>query len=511
MMSWIKRILVFSCMVCLLLSTMVNFGQSSVYVNAAPTFAKGADIGWLNQLENRGVTWQNDNGVKQDALEILKSKGIDSVRLRVFVNPPSSFEWTDPANGKTSLLGYGDKTGVLWMAKRAKNLGMRVMIDFHYSDHWADPGKQDKPAAWSSYSFNQLKTAVYDHTYDIMSSLVNQGVYPEWVQIGNENNSGMLWPDGSSSNFSNWAQLINQGYNAVKAASSSSKVIVHLANGANNSLFRYNFDGLKAAGAKYDVIGLSYYPYWDGVDYTQNIDALGYNLNDMASRYGKEVMITEIGGLENDPTTTYNLVRAAINKVKAVPNGKGIGVFYWEPEAHSSVLPDGYKLGATSVVSPNVLRISAAINAFGSFPDTTGTYTLTNRHSSKAMNVTSGSTADGAFIEQWGYGGWDSQKWRFVDVGGNQFRIENFKSGKALTVVGGSVSDGAKIEQRTYNGVSSQKWQLIDSGDGYYQIKNAGSGKLLDVPGRSTQDGAQLNQWTSNGGWNQMWIILKVN
>ncbi|MDS0527643.1 glycosyl hydrolase 53 family protein [Clostridium sp. SHJSY1] len=340
----------------------IGIGATSTTVQAA-TFAKGADIGWLNQLENKGVKWQNDSGVQQDALQILKDHGINSVRLRVFVNPPSSFQWTKN-DGSTCLLGYGDTTGVVYMAKRAKVLGMKVMIDFHYSDHFADPAYQDKPAEWANHDFNQLKTDVYSHTYYVMNALKNAGVTPEWVQIGNETNSGMLWPTASTSNYSNWAQLINQGYDAIKAVSPSSKAIIHLSNGADNSLYRSVFDSLKKAGAKYDVIGMSYYPYWNGVDYTKNIDALGKNLNDMVSRYGKEVMICEVGGLETDPQNTYNMVKAVISKVKAVPNGKGLGVFYWEPEANSSVLPDKYPLGATIKVSNNVLKFSTAIDAF---------------------------------------------------------------------------------------------------------------------------------------------------
>lgn len=355
--------------VSLCLATTLCFSLSSTLtrtptpVLADTTFAKGADIGWLNQLEDKGVKWQNDSGVQEDALQILKDHGINSVRLRVFVNPPSNYQWTKN-DGTTCFLGYSDKTAAVYMAQRAKKLGMKVMIDFHYSDHFADPSYQDKPSAWVNDSFTQLKADVYNHTKDVMSALANANVYPDWVQVGNETNTGMLWPDGSSSNYTNWAQLINQAYSAIKTVSSSSKVVIHLSSGANNSLYRCVFDGLTSAGAKFDVIGMSYYPYWDGVDYTKNINALGNNLNDMASRYNKEVMICEIGGSESNPTNTYNLVKAAISKVKAVPNGKGIGVFYWEPEANSSVLPDGYPLGTCTKVSTNVLKFTSAIDAF---------------------------------------------------------------------------------------------------------------------------------------------------
>lgn len=354
-----------SVMMCtaLILSFGLSFSTAPTTAKAA-AFAKGADIGWLNQLENDGVKWQNDSGTQQDALAILKSHNIDSVRLRVFVNPPSNFQWTKN-DGTTCYLGYGDKTGVVWMAQRAKNAGIsRIMVDFHYSDHFADPAYQDIPSAWSGHSFSQLLTDVYNHTYEIMTALKNVGVYPEWVQIGNEITNGMLWPYGKTSNFSQLTQLINKGYDAVKAVSPSTKVVVQLDNGPNNGTYRWWFDNFKNNGGKWDVIGMSYYPYWNGVDYTSNINALAANLNDMASRYGKEVMICEVGGVESNATNSYNLVSAAISKVKAVPNSKGIGVFYWEPEANSSVLPDKYPLGATSKVSSKVLKFTTAIDAF---------------------------------------------------------------------------------------------------------------------------------------------------
>lgn len=339
---------------------LVMFPSSNA--NAA-TFAKGADIGWLNQLENQGIKWQDVNGVSGDCLQILKNNGINAVRLRVFVNPPSSFQWTK-IDGTTCYLGYGDTTGVIYMAKRAKALGMKVMIDFHYSDHFADPAYQDIPSAWVNHSFEQLKTDVYSHTYYLMKALADEGITPDWVQVGNEINSGMLWPYGSTSNFWNLAALINQGYYAVKDVSPSSKVVIHVSNGYDNSLFRYVFDGLTKAGAKYDVIGMSYYPYWTGVDYKENIDDLEYNMKDMVSRYNKEVIISEIGGLETDANNTYNMIKDVIKRVKNLPNGKGIGVFYWEPEANSSVLPDSYPLGATKKISYNTLRFTKAITAF---------------------------------------------------------------------------------------------------------------------------------------------------
>ena len=267
-------------------------------------------------------------------------------------------------------LGYGDKEHVVAMAKRAKELDMKVMIDFHYSDHFADPAYQDKPAAWEDHTFDELKEDVYNHTLDVMTALSDENIYPEWVQIGNEITSGILWPDGNiwggdeTPHVDNLTEFINEGYAAVKSVSSSSKVVIHLANGYDNDLFTNVFDALENAKTNYDVIGMSYYPYWEGSDYTETIDALATNLNDMVSRYDKDVILCEIGGLEDEPTETYDLLKAAIDTVSSVTDERGLGVFYWEPAANSSVLPDGYPLSACKEVSENVLQFTTALDAF---------------------------------------------------------------------------------------------------------------------------------------------------
>ncbi|MFZ4455690.1 MAG: glycoside hydrolase family 53 protein [Bacteroidales bacterium] len=298
-------------------------------------FAKGADISWLPQMEATGYKFYNDNGVQEDCFKILKDHGINSIRLRT---------WVNPSNDKAS--GHCSKAETVAMAVRAKQWGMRVMIDFHYSDSWADPSKQVKPAAWVGHSFSQLLTDVYDYTNDVMTALKTAGVTPEWVQVGNETPSGMILPEGSTNNWSQLAQLINKGYDAIKAVSPTSKVILHLDRGNDNALYLWWFNSAKANGAKYDVIGMSYYPYWlaSSPDYTLSIGSLATNLNDMASRYGKEVMVVEVGGEDTKVQNTYDMLVAVQQKVKAVPNNKGLGVFYWEPEGARSW--SGYALSA---------------------------------------------------------------------------------------------------------------------------------------------------------------------
>ena len=296
-------------------------------------FSKGADVGWLSQMEATGYKFYDADGIQKDCLQLLKDRGINTIRLRV---------WVNPSNDKAS--GHCSPSETVVMAVRAQKMGMRIMIDFHYSDTWADPGKQAKPAAWANHSFVALQNDVYKHTHDVLTALKSAGVTPEWVQVGNEIPGGMLWPEGSTSNWSQLAQLLNKGYDATKAVNSNIKVIVHVDEGNNNAKFRWFFDKAKANNVKYDVIGLSYYPYWIKSDYTTTIADLENNLKDMASRYGKEVMVVEVGGDYTLVQNTKDMLVAVIKAVKAVPNNKGLGVVYWEPEGEKSW--SGYQLSA---------------------------------------------------------------------------------------------------------------------------------------------------------------------
>ncbi|HWB27002.1 MAG TPA: glycosyl hydrolase 53 family protein [Chitinophagaceae bacterium] len=301
--------------------------NKAAHKSKQPFFAKGADIGWLPQMEATGYKFYNSKGVEEDCFKILKDHGINTIRLRTWVNPSN-----DPASGHCS------KDETVAMAVRARQWGMKVMIDFHYSDSWADPGKQRKPKAWEGHDFPTLLQDLYNYTFDVMSALKKNGVTPEWVQVGNETAGGMIYPEGSTKNWNTLAKLINKGYEAIKAVSPATKVILHVDQGNNNARFRRWFDSATAHNAKYDVIGLSYYPYWlqGNPDYTLSIDDLGNNLKDMASRYGKEVMVVEVGGEDNKVQNTYDMLMAVQKKVKEVPGNKGLGVIYWEPEGARS-------------------------------------------------------------------------------------------------------------------------------------------------------------------------------
>ena len=302
----------------LLLISTFGFSQNK-------PFAKGADVGWLSQMEATGYKFYDSDGKEKDCLQLLKDRGMNSIRLRVWVNPND-----DKASGHCS------KEETVVMALRAQKMGMRIMIDFHYSDSWADPAKQFKPKAWENHSFPELLDDVYNHTFDVINALKVAGVTPEWVQIGNEIPGGMLWPDGSTNHWDQLGQLLNKGYDAVKAVDKNIKVIVHVDEGNNNAKFRTFFDNATAQKVRYDIIGMSYYPFWIKKDYTEVIADLEFNLNDMVKRYGKEVMVVEIGGEDNKVENTRQLLAIAIKAVKNVPNNKGLGVLYWEPEGARS-------------------------------------------------------------------------------------------------------------------------------------------------------------------------------
>ncbi len=319
-----------------------NGGAGGTPVPPAVSFAKGADVSWLTQMESAGRIFYNNSGTATECMLLLKNLGMNSIRLRV---------WVDPAGG------WNNTADVLAKALRAKALGLRIMIDFHYSDSWADPGQQNKPAAWALQDYATLQTSVYNHTFSVLTTLKTNGVTPEWVQVGNETNDGMLWPTGkASTNMANFAALVNKGYDAVKAVDTNIKVLVHISNGHDNSLFRWIFDGLKNNGGKWDVIGMSLYP--DPANWaTMNTQCLA-NMNDMVSRYDKPVMIIEVGMSWDQPAACQSFLADLINKVKSVSGSKGLGVFYWEPQSYNNW--QVYTKGAFD----NSGKPTAAMNAF---------------------------------------------------------------------------------------------------------------------------------------------------
>lgn len=292
--------------------------------NEHPEYAFGADVSFVPMMESWGTKWLDKNGNQKDILKILKEQGINSIRLRV---------WTVNS-------GASSKQEVVNMCKRAKAMGLDVMIDFHYSDTWADPGSQTIPSAWTNHSVDALAKNIYDHTFDVLSAIKAAGVVPRWVQVGNETKRGMLYPVGQTNKGGSvaFARFVQNGYNAVKAVDSTTQVIVHLPDGHDNSLYRSIFDGLKKNGAKWDIIGLSAYPRWSHLDGPTMITRVMANINDLKSRYGTPCMVVETGHYPKEAVVGNQYLVGLMDRM--IKNGD-LGCFYWEPESMG-----GYDMGA---------------------------------------------------------------------------------------------------------------------------------------------------------------------
>lgn len=303
---------------------------------------KGADISWLTQMEKENVKFKDTNGNTADCMQILKELGMNTFRFRVWVNPSD---------------GWCNKEDLIAKATRANELGIDVMVDFHYSDSWADPSKQNIPKAWEGKDLDALCIAVSEHTKDVLNGLKKAGVKPKWVQVGNETGNGMLWPYGQADkNPSGYAKLNNAGYDAVKEVFPEAKVLVHIQNGHNNSLHRWLFDILKNNGGKWDVIGMSLYP--EPTDYKSMVSDCKLNIEDVVNRYGKEVMLCEVGMGNSYVTECTDFLNRCFKLSTQIPNNKFLGVIYWEPQVYNDW--NGYRKGAfTSSGQP-----SSALDVF---------------------------------------------------------------------------------------------------------------------------------------------------
>jgi len=268
----------------------------------------GADISFLPELESRGMKF-SDNGKPGDAMDIMRAHGFNYIRLRIFV---------DPANPKGYSPGKGfcDLAHTMVMAKRIKAAGMKFLLDFHYSDYWADPQQQNKPLAWVGEDFPALKQSLYDYTVKVMTALKDQGTTPDMVQVGNEINHGMDWPDGEINNLDSLAQLVYSGVKGVREVSPSTIIMLHIALGGQNAEARFFVDNMLARNVPFDVIGLSYYPKWHGTP-----EDLKNNMADLSTRYKQQVMVAE-----------YSQLKQEVNDIAfTAPGKKAIGSFIWEP------------------------------------------------------------------------------------------------------------------------------------------------------------------------------------
>ncbi len=298
------------------------------------TFWLGADISGTTMLESRGVQLRNTNGEPRENTALMRELGLNAVRLRVWVNPVE--------HG-----GFSSKSDVVKMALRAKDWGMAVMIDFHYSDWWADPGKQNIPAQWKSMNYVEMKKALSDHTRDVLMAIREAGVDVKWVQVGNETTHGFLWPVGrAEENMQQYAGFTDAGYQAVKSVYPHAQVIIHLDGGCDAKRYDFIFDGLRKYKARYDMIGLSVYPYWDikanlTKSWQETVEKFTENMNRMWLKYHKPLMVVETGVEVEKPVEGKEILAAIIEASKNKTNGHCKGVFYWAPE-----LEHHYPLGA---------------------------------------------------------------------------------------------------------------------------------------------------------------------
>ena len=312
------------------------------------SFIKGMDISMLPEIEVLGGKYYQ-NGKEKDLIEILKGYDINYVRSRVWLDPKS-------ISGQEFGGGNNDLSRSIELGQRAKANGMKFLLDIHYSDFWADPKKQVKPKAWANLSFDELTQQVYDYTNDIMRAHIAAGVTPDMVQVGNELNGGMLWPDGKSwgqdgKEFDRLSQLLKAGIKAVEDNQPSGidiQVMLHLAEAGDNGLFRWWFDEITRRDVPFDVIGMSYYPWWHGP-----MDKMHENIEDVIKRYHKPIVIVETafpftikngdslgnGYSEDKPIHGYQVSVAGqaqylsdlMKYVNDLPNDMGLGIFYWEP------------------------------------------------------------------------------------------------------------------------------------------------------------------------------------
>lgn len=294
-------------LLCLLVA-LALFSVAKAQVSVERPYAVGADISWLQSQEAHGTVF-SDGGVEGDALAILRDNGFNYIRLRIFVNPRSEL-------GYSQRDGYCDLEHTLEMARRIKEAGMYFLLDFHYSDNWADPQKQIMPQAWQTYSYEEVCEAVYEHTREVLQALEAQNTTPDMVQVGNEVSNGMLWPYGSvRHSFEGLCGLLREGVRAVREYAPEAEVMIHVALGGQAEESQRFFDAMADYGVEYDIIGQSYYPEWHGT-----LEELEANTRALVERYAKPLIVVE-----------YRDYYVDIERiVSSLPNGFGRGTFIWE-------------------------------------------------------------------------------------------------------------------------------------------------------------------------------------
>ena len=310
------------------------------------TLVKGADISWVTEMENKGYKFYNAAGQERECTALMKELGMNAIRLRVWVNPTG---------------GWNGRDDVLAKAKRAQALGLKLLIDFHYSDTWADPGHQTVPAAWKGKDAAAMAAAVKAHTQEVLQALKGAGVEVAWVQVGNETTQGMLWDSGkvSGQNAGQFVNYFKAGREAVKAVYPDAKVILHLDNGWKMETLDWFLGLMKIHSLDYDILGLSLYPsYWENnayPDWNTKVKQFIANLPKLKESYGRPVMLVEFGM----PASQPDKAKAALQYLLENTRGRDyfLGVFYWEPEAEHG--RNNYDYGAFAGGKP-----TAALDPF---------------------------------------------------------------------------------------------------------------------------------------------------
>jgi arabinogalactan endo-1,4-beta-galactosidase len=316
--------------VAILISTAVSM--------PAQEFIAGADVSFLRQMENKGIVFK-DSGVPTPGLQILRNHGYTWIRLRIMVDPislPNNLDYT------------------IASAKTAKELGFKLLLDLHYSDDWADPAHQITPRSWASLPHDKLQQAVFTYTRDTIAAFRSAGVMPDMVQVGNEITSGMMWPDGKlPDHWERFAGLLLAGIQGVSAGTGTlpqPKIMIHIDQGGNQETTKWFFDNLEKYHVPYDLIGQSYYPWWQG-----SLEELRSNLSFIVRTYHKDVIVVETAydwrtgedfahkkmPFPQTPEGQAAFLNALNKTVRETPNNRGKGIFWWEPFAEGSIAKRG--------------------------------------------------------------------------------------------------------------------------------------------------------------------------
>lgn len=313
-------------------------------------FIKGMDLSTLLELERCGAKYYED-GKEKDILDIMKEHDVDTIRLRLWNDPKSE-------DGEPYGAGNNDLAETIAIGKKVTDAGFGVLLNFHYSDFWADPGKQIKPKAWKNFGVDELEQAVYDFTLENLTKIIEAGVNVTMIQVGNELSNGLLWPEGKVPNYDNIAKFVNAGIRACRKVNADIPIMIHLDNGGNNELYVRWFTNFIERGEEFEYIGLSYYPFWHG-----SLDQLEFNMNDIAKRFNKDLIIAEVSmGFTMDSYQEYekladserkgyatkpelvekidypmtiegqaDFTKDFLNRVANVVDDHGKGFFWWEP------------------------------------------------------------------------------------------------------------------------------------------------------------------------------------